>query len=94
MVDPGVLSNARVIVRHAPKLADLVLADDMKLPHGRWLPWLKDEFGWQDQTARNFMQVFELAAESRNFRDLSIPVSGLYLLAAPSTPEAAREAKG
>ena len=31
-------------------------------------------------------------AESRNFRDLSLPVSALYLLAAPSTPEAARDA--
>jgi Protein of unknown function (DUF3102) len=27
--------------------------------HGNWLPWLKVEFGWTDQSARNFMQVHE-----------------------------------
>jgi hypothetical protein len=58
--------------------------------HGNWLPWLEREFGWSDDTARNYMQVSELA-ESRNFRDLSLPISGLYLLAAPSTPEEVRQ---
>jgi len=24
------------------------------VPHGRWLPWLEDEFGWSDRTARNY----------------------------------------
>jgi Protein of unknown function (DUF3102) len=58
--------------------------------HGRWLPWLEREFGWTDDTALNFMRAHELA-KSRNFRDLSLPVSALYLLAAPSTPDAARD---
>jgi hypothetical protein len=54
------------------------------------LPWLEREFGWTDDTALNFMRVANLA-ESRNFRDLNVPISGLCLLAAPSTPDAARE---
>jgi hypothetical protein len=58
--------------------------------HGNWLPWLEREFGWTDDTALNHMRCADLA-ESRNFRDLSLPVSGLYLLAAPSTPEEARQ---
>jgi hypothetical protein len=58
--------------------------------HGGWLPWLEREFGWSDDTALRFMQVAEFA-KNRNLRDLEIPVSGLYLLAAPSTPEAARD---
>jgi hypothetical protein len=58
--------------------------------HGGWLPWLKREFGWSADTALRFMQVADFA-ENRNLRDLEIPVSGLYLLAAPSTPEAARD---
>jgi hypothetical protein len=58
--------------------------------HGRWLPWLEREFGWKDDTALNFMRCHDLA-KNRNFRDLSLPVSGLYLLAAPSTPDEARE---
>jgi hypothetical protein len=51
--------------------------------HGNWLPWLEREFGWTDRTARNFMAVHEAAAKSEKFSDLNVPVSGLYLLAAP-----------
>jgi hypothetical protein len=58
--------------------------------HGNWLPWLDREFRWTDDTALNFMRVYELSRKSRNFRDLSLPISALYLLAAPSTPETAR----
>src|SRR5262249_30410741 len=58
--------------------------------HGNWLPWLDREFGWKEQTARNFMQVYELADKSPNFGDLNLPVSALYMLAAPSTPPEAR----
>src|SRR5262249_172303 len=58
--------------------------------HGNWLPWLNREFGWTDDTALNFMRVYELS-KSRNFRDLSLPLSALYLLAAPSTPQEARD---
>jgi hypothetical protein len=59
--------------------------------HGNWLPWLDREFGWAEQTARNFMQVHTLSGKSPNFGDLNLPVSGLYLLAAPSTPEEAQQ---
>src|SRR5262245_35607010 len=37
------------------------------------------------------MSVYELAGKSSNLPDLEVPVSGLYLLAAPSTPEPTRE---
>jgi hypothetical protein len=56
--------------------------------HGNWLPWLEREFGWSEQTARNYMQVHEMA-KSQNFGDLDLPVSSLYLLASPGAlPEA------
>ena len=60
--------------------------------HGNWLPWIEREFGWTEQTALNFMRVYELGAKSKTVLDLDIPVRGLYLLAAPSTPDEAREA--
>jgi hypothetical protein len=60
--------------------------------HGGWLPWLQREFGWSDSAALKFMQVHEMVTKSVKFTDLDLPVSGLYLLAAPSTPEEAREA--
>ena len=59
---------------------------------GGWLPWLEREFGWEETTALRFMCVHELAIKSGNLQDLELPVSGLYLLAAPSTPEEARAA--
>jgi hypothetical protein len=54
--------------------------------HGNWLPWLRREFGWTDRHALNYIRVYELSLKSENFSDLGIPVSALYLLAAPSTP--------
>jgi hypothetical protein len=59
------------------------------LGHGNWLPWLKWEFGWTDRTALNFMRVAELS-KSETVSDLRLPVKALYLLAAPSTPAAAK----
>lgn len=59
--------------------------------HGNWLPWLDREFGWKEQTARNFMRAYELSLKSPKFADLALPLSGLYLLAAPSTPPEAHD---
>jgi hypothetical protein len=58
--------------------------------HGNWYAWLDREFGWSVDTAENFIHVYEMS-KSRNFRDLNLPLSALYLLARPSTPEAARD---
>jgi hypothetical protein len=64
------------------------LTDAKKIAgHGNWLPWLEREFGWTDKTAERFMQVH---SKSDKLSNLDVPVSGLYLLAAPSTPEEAR----
>jgi hypothetical protein len=60
--------------------------------HGNWLSYLDREFGWTDKTALNFMRVYELSLKSENFSNLDLPISGLYLLAAPSTPAETRDA--
>jgi hypothetical protein len=59
--------------------------------HGDWQFWLAREFNWSDRTALNFMRVYELSRKSEKFSDLSIPVSALYLLARPSTPDEVHE---
>jgi hypothetical protein len=59
--------------------------------HGNWLPWLGREFGWSADTAERYIQLDKLADQIPQIADYDIPVSGLYLLAAPSTPETARE---
>ena len=60
---------------------------------GGWYEWLDRELGWSPQTALNFTRVFQLAEtkSSKNFLDLNLPVSALYLLARPSTSDEVRE---
>jgi len=61
------------------------------LRHGQWGIWLEREFGWSDSSAARYMQAYELAVKFPNLGDLDVPISGLYLLAQPSTPDAIRE---
>ncbi len=61
-----------------------------ELGYGKFRRWLKSEFNWSVSTATKLMQVAE-KFKSVNFTDLNFGCSALYLLAAPSTPEAARE---
>jgi hypothetical protein len=60
------------------------------LVRGDWPGWLKEEFGFSEDTALNFMRIFKMS-ENRNFRDLNIGISPLILLAAPSVSEQARD---
>jgi hypothetical protein len=62
-----------------------------RLGHGKFLCWIAHEFGWSERTAENFMRVYDLSCKSEKFADLNLPISALYLLAAPSTPDKALE---
>lgn len=63
-----------------------------KLKHGQFGAWLKAEFNWTERTAQRFMRVAEqFSGKTDNLSELSLAPSALYLLAAPSTPEKARE---
>jgi hypothetical protein len=98
--------NDRILAGHAAEIRSLgkrVVADVIEIGkilgeakricgHGNWLPWLDREFGWTEKTAKRFMNVHALAGKSDNLSDLEIPVSAIYLLAAPSTPADARDA--
>jgi len=54
------------------------------------LPWLEREFGWTEMTATRFINVYDMS-KSNKLLDLELPISALYLLAAPSTPQEARD---
>jgi Protein of unknown function (DUF3102) len=60
------------------------------IAHGDWLRWLEDEFAWSDETARRFMDVFELS-KIHTVWDLDLPLGALYLLARRSTPDEVRD---
>jgi hypothetical protein len=62
-----------------------------QLQHGEWLRWLGHEFAWTDRTAHRYMRLAELANSTRLSDMARLPLSGLYQLAAPSTPDEVRD---
>jgi hypothetical protein len=63
-----------------------------RLGHGRFGSWLETEFDWDERTARRFMSVAEnLKNKSDTVSEINLAPSALYILAAPSTPDAARD---
>ena len=59
------------------------------LPHGKFLPWIADEFEMSEDTATNFMRVYSRFGEIPKFSEFKPSV--LYTLAAPSTPDSVVE---
>jgi DUF3102 family protein len=69
-----------------------LLAAKEALAHGQFTDWLQAEFGWTERTARNFMAVAARFGKTEIISELQIQPTAAYLLAAPSTPEEARQA--
>ena len=78
--------TARDIFFVGQKLAEV----KQQLKHGEFRNWLKTEFNWSVSSATKFMQVSE-QFKNVNFTHLNFATSALYVLAAPSTPEHARQ---
>jgi hypothetical protein len=70
-----------------------LIAAKAEVRHGEWLPWLKDEFGWTDMTAQNYMRVaraFQIPNDLV-FEGLAIDATALYALSAPDVPQSVRD---
>ncbi len=78
--------TAQEIVEIGQKLAEV----KQQLKHGQFRNWLKSEFNWSISSATKFMQVSE-QFKNINFTHFNFATSALYVLAAPSTPESARQ---
>ncbi len=78
--------TAQDIVEVGQKLAEV----KRQLKHGEFRSWLKSEFNWSVSSATKFMQVSE-QFKNVNFTHFNFATSALYVLAAPSTPESARQ---
>lgn len=68
-----------------------LIAVKARLGHGRYGLWLTTEFDWSQDTADNFIHVAERLGQNPKFSDFNMAASALYVLFAPSIPEAARE---
>jgi len=60
-----------------------------KLGHGRFLDWIEAEFEWSYPTAARFIQVAN--SFGNEYQIDKFAPSALYVLAAPSTPDTARQ---
>ena len=78
--------TAQDIIETGQKLTEV----KQQLKHGQFRIWLESEFNWSISSATKFMQVSS-QFNNVNLSDLNFATSALYLLAAPSTPESARQ---
>jgi hypothetical protein len=84
LLDKFVKQTAQGIIEIGQRLIEV----KEKLGHGNWLPWLKTELDWSQQTASNFMRVAQ-RFKLPNIGNLDFAPTALYLLA--SSSEEARE---
>jgi Protein of unknown function (DUF3102) len=56
------------------------------LGYGNFLSWIEREFRWSEDTAERLIALHALQRRIPEVADVSLPISGLYLLASPSTP--------
>jgi hypothetical protein len=71
-----------------------LIAAKAECGHGKWLGWLETEFGWHENTARNYMNVAATFGKSTTVVDLPSPAidtAALYALASPRVPQIVRD---
>jgi hypothetical protein len=51
-----------------------------KIPHGGWLPWLKDEFSMSERSAQKYVKAADFAAKYALGADLKLSPSALFLI--------------
>jgi len=69
---------------------DVLLQAKKLLPRGDFTKWLLDEFPLDPRLAQNWMNMSRYL-NRKEVIDLDIPAGSLYILARPSTPQAARQ---
>jgi hypothetical protein len=86
-----ILANGQRMKESAVVVGERLLDVKQRLDHGQFSDWCTVEFDMSQRTAQNMMNVAkQFGGKSETVSLLSD--SALYLLAAPSTPEPAREA--
>jgi hypothetical protein len=96
--NPILAEHAAAIRRLGKRVVDDVIEIGARLKEcrgilkedDRWRAWLESELKLSHQSAGRFIQVHELFEQRSNLDHIDLPVSALYLVAAPSTPETAK----
>lgn len=53
-----ILEAARTSLEKAIRVGELLTSAKAELKHGQWMPWLKENIPFSQQTANNYMRVF------------------------------------
>ena len=51
-----------------------------KVPHGEWLPWLKNEFSMSERSAQKYIKATSFAAKYELGADFNVSPSALFLI--------------
>jgi hypothetical protein len=51
-----------------------------KMPHGEWLPWLKDEVSMSERSAQKYIKATDFAVKYELGADLNLSTSALFLI--------------
>ena len=78
-------------IEEAVKAGKRLIEVKAALPHGEFGKWLAAEFGMSERSARNYMSAAETLGFANRQPLQILPMRSVYLLAAHSTPSAARE---
>jgi hypothetical protein len=89
----GLLKREKLLARETIDVADeigewLTKVKNRPDMHGKWLPWLQNNFGMSEASAQRRMSLhgFLAANKSRNVRDLDLSLTVFYFLAGRYTP--------
>jgi hypothetical protein len=62
-------------------VGELLVEANEQVEHGKWLPWLHQEFDLSERTAHRYMRVARLVAKSATVANLNLSPSALYVFA-------------
>jgi hypothetical protein len=86
------LDAARTSLDKAMRIGELLTQQKTSLEHGQWLTWIKANVSFSDQTARNYMRVYERRDDPK-FKTVLNLADAYRLLSADGEDEEQRAAK-
>jgi Protein of unknown function (DUF3102) len=96
-------AHSRLVLKNVVAIGEALVDVKSRVPPGRYTEFVTQRLGWTERAAQRFVSVYQMfcklpATQSLDGKtdklsgldDLRIPISALYLLAQPSTPEEVR----
>ena len=94
---------SRLVLKNAVAIGEVLVDVKSRVPPGRYTEFVTYRLGWTERAAQRFVSVYEMFSKLpvtqsldgktdnlSGLDDLHIPISAVYLVAQPSTPEEVR----